>query len=299
MKTNLRNILAVAVLSIALAMPPIAMPQARRGDPQRNHTERPATPGGSNRPARPQPNRPQPGKPGNDRPARPQPNRPKPGKPGNDRPARPQPNKPKPNRPVCPQPNKPKPNRPAPPPQHGRPAPPPPRNWNRPAPPPPNRYRVPRPIPRRPAVPPPGYRPYVHAPALRSILGITFGTVYGTALSYLLNNGYAIDGYADGTIYLSDVTLLGAGWPLATLYCNGTGGLTSAQFSYYSGYNSMARYDQVYRLLCGTYGTPLSLTANGIARRVMWYGGGGTGYVTLEFDFYNGSYYTTLSVSSI
>ena len=102
---------------------------------------------------------------------------------------------------------------------------------------------------------------------MRSILGITFGTVYGTALSYLLNNGYAIDGYADGTIYLSDVTLLGAGWPLATLYCNGTGGLTSAQFSYYTGYNSMARYDQVYRLLCGTYGTPLSLTANGIARR--------------------------------
>ena len=267
MKTNLRNILAVAVLSIALAMPPMVMPQARRGDPQRNHTERPAPPGGSNRPVRPQPNRPQPGKP------------------GNDRPARPQPNKPRPDRPAL----RPHPNRPAPP----------PRNWNRPAPPPPNRYRVPRPIPRRPAVPPPGYRPYVHAPALRSILGITFGTVYGTALSYLLNNGYAIDGYADGIIYLSDVTLLGAGWPLAKLYCNGTGGLTSAQFSYYSGYNSMARYDQVYRLLCGTYGTPLSLTANGIARRVMWDGGGGTGYVTLEFDFYNGSYYTTLSVSSI
>ena len=53
----------------------------------------------------------------------------------------------------------------------------------------------------------------------------------------------------------------------------------------------------IYNLLCNSYGTPLSLSASGIARRVMWYGGGGTGYVTLEFDYYDGSYHTVLSVS--
>ena len=271
MKTSIRNMIASVTLALALAIPAPALPQSRRGDRQHNRTERP-----------------QPEQHGNRRPDRPgnrQPDRPRPNRPGNFRPGRPQS-----GRPATPPPARP---------GHVRPTPPqPPHNWSRPAPPPPHRYRVPRPIPRRPVAPPPGYRPYVHAPALRSILGITFGTVYASALTYLFNSGYTIDGYADNTIYLSDVTLLGSGWPLATLYCNNSGRLASAQFSYYTGYSSLSRYNQIYNLLCGTYGSPLSLTADGIARQAMWYGGGGTGYITLEFYFYNGSYYTTLSVST-
>ena len=192
MKTSIRNMIASVTLALALAIPAPALPQSRRGDRQHNRTERP-----------------QPEQHGNRRPDRPgnrQPDRPRPNRPGNVRPGRPQS-----GRPATPPPARP---------GHVRPTPPqPPHNWSRPAPPPPHRYRVPRPIPRRPVAPPPGYRPYVHAPALRSILGITFGTVYASALTYLFNSGYTIDGYADNTIYLSDVTLLGSGWPLATLYC--------------------------------------------------------------------------------
>ena len=280
--TTLRKNLTMAILIAALAVPVPMVSQTHRGNDRPNRIERPA----GNRPA---PDRPA-QRPGNNRPA---PDRPA-QRPGNNRPApgrpaqRPGNNRPAPGRPQQ------RPNRPAPaPPRHQRP----PHNWHRPVPPPARRYRVPRPMPHRPRVLPWGYRPYVHAPAIRSILGITFGTLYGSALDYLFNNGYTIDGYADNTIYLSDVILLNQSWPFASLYCNANGQFTSAQFSYYSSYNNLNRYNLIYNLLCNSYGTPLSLSASGIARRVMWYGGGGTGYVTLEFDYYDGSYHTVLSVS--
>ncbi len=263
------RIALLALWIMALAAPMPVMSQGRQGGNRQNHTERPTRqpqhrPGGGDR-----------------RPQQPRP---------------PQSNKPRPSRPSQPQ-------RPGghhtPPPPHQQPGrrPAPHRNWGRPSPPPPHYHRVPRPMPPRPVAPPPGYRPFVGAPAIRSILGITFGTLYGSALDFLSLNGYVIDGYADNTIYLSDVSLLNLTWPIATLYCNASGRLSSAQFSYYSVSAAMGRYNQTYNLLCGTYGPPISLTTNGATRSVMWYGGNNTGYITLEHSYAGGGYYTTLSVS--
>lgn len=286
METRIKNLIMVAILSLALAIPPEAMPQ-RHGDANRNRTERPQQ-RPNNRPdpkPQPQPQRPGNGpaqRPGNRPDPKPQP---QPQRPGNGPAQRPG-NSPT-NRPVPrPQPQRPN-NRPAP-----------PHNWSRPMPPPPQRHRIVRPIPPRPAVPPPGYRPYVHAPALHSILGITFGTIYNTALSYLFNNGYSIDGYANNTIYLSNVLLLNEMWPYATLYCNSAGQLSGAQFSYYSSSYGLGRYNSIYNMLCRNYGTPLSLSTGNNLRQVMWYAGGNTGYITLEFSLVGGSYYTTLSVGT-
>lgn len=294
---NIRNILVTAILILALAMPMPAMSQNRQNNGERNRTERHQQRPATSRPGRPQPSQ----RPGNNRPGRPQ----QPQRPSDNRPQRPQqpPHHPGNNRPQRPQqpPHRPGNNHP------GRPQQPPhrpphrpshPHNWSRPMPPPHHRHRVPRPMPPRPITPPHGYHPYVGAPALRSILGITFGTLYASALDYLFFNNYTIDGYADNTIYLSDVVLLNQSWPFATLYCNSAGRLASAQFAYYSSYNSLSRYNHIYNLLCSSYGMPLSLTTSGIARQVMWYGGGGSGYITLEFDYYDGCYHTVLSVST-
>ena len=307
-----------ALWVMALAMPMPVMSQGRQGGNRQNNTERPTRqpqhrPGGDNgtRPQRPsQPQRPQqpggqqgrpqqpPQQPGGQQ-GRPQ-QPPRPQQPGGQQgrpqqPPRPQQPGGQHGRPQQP----PRPQRPGG--QQGRPQQPahcplPHRNWGRPSPPPPH-YHRPRPMPPRPVAPPPGYRPYVGAPAIRSILGITFGTLYGSALDFLYYNGYTIDGYVDNTIYLSDVAMLSLNWPFATLYCNGSGRLASAQFSYFSVSAAMGRYNRVYNLLCGTYGPPLSLSVNGTGRSVMWYGGGNTGYITLEYAYSGGGYYTTLSVS--
>ncbi len=266
----IKKLVFIAILIVAILSPSPMMPQGRNGNDRRPAQER----RNDNRPT----NR----NPGNRHDRRPEKHPAPQRRPGNGRPADP---------PRHPGHKQPAPHRPA----AVRPAPR-PHNWHRPSPPPPNHFRVPHRIPPRPMAPPPGYRPYVAAPAIRSILGITFGTVYNSVLDYLLLNGYTIDGYANNTVYLSDVMLLNQGWPLATLYCDSAGHLASAQFSYYSVHNNLNRYNTIYQLLCGTYGMPVYTTTSGITRQVTWYGGNNSGYITLQFDRTNGNYYTTLSV---
>lgn len=167
-------------------------------------------------------------------------------------------------------------------------------NWSRPLPPPQRPYRpIGRPIPR--PVPPHGYHPYVGAPVINTIIGLTFGTLYNATLDYLYTNGYEIDGYVDNTIYLRNVRELSFNWPDATMYYDTYGKLNSAQFIYSTSYNTTSRYNRLYNDLCRTYGSPVSSNMSGLSRTTTWYGGDARGYVTLEYDYSNGRYYTILS----
>ena len=167
-------------------------------------------------------------------------------------------------------------------------------NWSTPVPPPHRNYRpVCRPIPR--PVPPHGYHPCHTAPVIHTILGITFGTLYNVSLDYLYNKGYEIDGYADNTVYLRNVPEMGYTWPDATIYYDSYGRLASSQFIYSTSFSALGRYDRLYHTLSMTYGSPVSASWNGAHRETIWYGGDARGYVSLEYDYSGGRYYTILS----
>lgn len=167
-------------------------------------------------------------------------------------------------------------------------------NWSAPVPPPHRNYRpIGRPIPR--PVPPHGYHPCHTAPVIHTILGITFGTLYHASLDYLYNKGYEIDGYADNTVYLRNVPEMGYTWPDATIYYDSYGRLASSQFIYSTSFSALGRYDRLYHTLSMTYGSPVSASWNGAHRETIWYGGDARGYVSLEYDYSGGRYYTILS----
>ena len=167
-------------------------------------------------------------------------------------------------------------------------------NWSTPVPPPHRNYRpIGRPIPR--PVPPHGYHPCHTAPVIHTILGITFGTLYNASLDYLYNKGYEIDGYADNTVYLRNVPEMGYTWPDATIYYDSYGRLASSQFIYSTSFSALGRYDRLYHTLSMTYGSPVSASWNGAHRETIWYGGDARGYVSLEYDYSGGRYYTILS----
>ena len=167
-------------------------------------------------------------------------------------------------------------------------------NWSTPVPPPHRNYRpIGRPLPR--PVPPHGYHPCHTAPVIHTILGITFGTLYNASLDYLYSKGYEIDGYADNTVYLRNVPEMGYTWPDATIYYDSYGRLASSQFIYSTSFSALGRYDRLYHTLSMTYGSPVSASWNGAHRETIWYGGDARGYVSLEYDYSGGRYYTILS----
>ena len=167
-------------------------------------------------------------------------------------------------------------------------------NWSTPVPPPHRNYRpIGRPIPR--PVPPHGYHPCHTAPVIHAIRGITFGTLYNASLDYLYSKGYEIDGYADNTVYLRNVPEMGYTWPDATIYYDSYGRLASSQFIYSTSFSALGRYDRLYHTLSMTYGSPVSASWNGAHRETIWYGGDARGYVSLEYDYSGGRYYTILS----
>ena len=170
-------------------------------------------------------------------------------------------------------------------------------NWSRPLPPPSRAYR---PLPLRyyrPVVPV-HYRPLVGAPIIDRILGITFGTYMDVSLSHLYYNGYDIDGYDNGIVYLRNVGMLNLTWHDVMLNYDDYGRLVNAQFVYSQSYRDYSRYDRVYRDLCAVYGSPIAVNDNAFESAATWFGGNSTGYVTLSFGYQAGRYYTTLSVGN-
>lgn len=119
--------------------------------------------------------------------------------------------------------------------------------------------------------------------------------MYVATLDYLLSKEYEIDGYDGSTIYLRNVREMGFTWPDATMYYDDAGQLTAAQFIYSTSFDSTTRYNRLYSDLCETYGDPMEVVEEGYLTVCTWYGSDETGYVTLEYDFTDGRYYTILS----
>ena len=166
-------------------------------------------------------------------------------------------------------------------------------DWSRPLPPP---ARVHRPAPyyyHRPVIPA-HWRPYHGAPVIDRILGITFGTTFNVSLSFLYTNGYNIDGYDNGVVYLRNVHMMSLTWPDVMLCYDDYGRLMNAQFIHSSYYHDRSRYNRLYHDLCAAYGTPIEIDGGGIT----WFGGNRVGYVTLSMTTVGSRYYTNLYVGN-
>lgn len=148
----------------------------------------------------------------------------------------------------------------------------------------------------RPIIPQ-GYRPRPGAPIINGILGLAFGTAFNATLNYLYAQGYAVDGYTNGNIYLRNVNNMGYGWEDAVLGYT-AGALATAQFINGTGANNPTRYYQIYNNLCALYGAPISWNGG---MQASWFDPTGASYITLSFapQYYNGfpQYYTTLTYS--
>lgn len=146
--------------------------------------------------------------------------------------------------------------------------------------------------------PPRGWRPSPHWRPLTSVLGVNFGSAINISLNLLFNSGYAVNGYTNDAIYLTNVPMLNYYWDDATMYYN-RGMLAGSEFISYSPYANSARYEMVYNTLCSAYGMPVSVNNAGGMTTASWWGNGGQ-YITLSYGPQyagNGSlqFYTTLS----
>ena len=166
----------------------------------------------------------------------------------------------------------------------------------RPVPPPRRPYR-PRYFPCSRPVPPPHFRPYVHAPVLTTVFGLPFGISFHLSIDRLGRSGYYIDGYNDREVYLRNVYEMGYSWDDAILRYD-RGQMESASM-YFSTYNyDLTRYDRLYSNLCALYGPPALAGAGRLT--ATWYDRHGRNYVTLSYDLmsaFGGSsrYYTILT----
>ena len=164
-------------------------------------------------------------------------------------------------------------------------------SWNAPMRPPHRPYRPHDPWFYRP-VRPYGYTIYASAPIISGVLGLEFGTPFGSSLNFLYYNGYEIDGYYDNIVYLRDVPMLDYVWPDVMLQYDNNG-LAFIQFAVSSPYDDRARFSRLYNDLCYSYGPPIR--RSGYNGYFSWYGGNGVGYVNLGLTYTNGRYYTSLS----
>lgn len=144
-------------------------------------------------------------------------------------------------------------------------------------------------------VPPPGFRPWHRAPIISGILGLTFGTAYYISLDYLFIRGYEIDGYYNGVVYLRNIQELNCFWPDVMLNYGSSNALNSAEFHYSTSYDDLGRFNRLYSDLCARYGQPVTYAEDSEGIRSTWYGGNARGFVSLEYYYNRGRYYTTLS----
>lgn len=146
--------------------------------------------------------------------------------------------------------------------------------------------------------PPPHYRPVAGWRPIQSILGVALGSAINFTVNQLINAGYAVSGYGNNAVYVSNVPMLNYMWPDATLYYT-NGGLYASEFVYSTPGYDTNRYYRVYNSLCQNYGQPLQVVNNGVTMSATWWGTGGQ-FIRLNFNNgiaangYN-RYFTTLS----
>lgn len=135
---------------------------------------------------------------------------------------------------------------------------------------------------RRPMAPPSMFRPRYHINPLQSILGFTYGTALAASLNALNRIGCQIDGYANNSVYLRNVSALNYMWPDATLYYN-NGYLTASSFSYSTSRYDLTRYNSVFAHLSNMYGAPVSMTNGRESMSATWWGYDNQ-YITLSIQ---------------
>lgn len=126
---------------------------------------------------------------------------------------------------------------------------------------------------------------------------MTFGLTINSALDYLYNGGYSVDGYGNREVYLRNVSEMGYYWDDATLYFD-AGGLVRSQFFDSSAGYSTNRFYNIYNSLTADYGMPVSQSNNGSTITATWFGYEGD-YITLQYTLMNSSsgyrYFTILT----
>lgn len=146
-------------------------------------------------------------------------------------------------------------------------------------------------------VPPARWQPRHRGTLLGNILGLTFGVAINTALDNLYYSGYAINGYVNNQVYLTDITQFNMYWPDATLFFDGNG-LARSQFYMPSMGYDISYYNNAYANLCSMYGMPVSHSKSGYAVTSTWFGGAGD-YISLQImpmASGNYRYFTILTV---
>lgn len=147
--------------------------------------------------------------------------------------------------------------------------------------------------------PPPAFRP---APAWRpfsTVLGVAFGSAVNFTVNSLISAGYAVTGYDNNAVFVSNVPMLNLIWPDATLYYGNRGGLCGSEFVYSTPNYSLNRYNAAYNSLVVAYGMPVNVSnANGVMTATWW----GTGNQFIRLSFAGGlaangatRFFTTLS----
>ncbi len=145
----------------------------------------------------------------------------------------------------------------------------------------------------QPPRPPHGWHRPPHAPIVRSVFGVNFGTALGVSLNFLINGGYTVRSYDDSQVWLRNVSIANYVWPDAALYY-GPSGMDASSFYYTTPYYDPTRYNAVYGYLVNAYGAPVNYSTTHGAMSATWFGG--SGYVTLTLGAASsGSYVTTLS----
>ncbi|MDE6644187.1 MAG: hypothetical protein K2K27_08835 [Muribaculaceae bacterium] len=154
---------------------------------------------------------------------------------------------------------------------------------------------------RRPLAPPSVFRPRYHINPLQSILGFTYGTALAASLNALNRVGCQIDGYANNSIYLRNVSAMNYMWPYATLYYN-NGYLTASSFSYSTPRYDLTRYNSLFAHLSNMYGAPAAVSNGHDSMSATWWGFDNQ-YVTLSVQRQKSiggtlRYYTSLTMGN-
>lgn len=119
------------------------------------------------------------------------------------------------------------------------------------------------------------------------------------SVSALLNSGYTVSSYGNGSVFVSNVPMLGMSWPDAILFYNNGGGLCGSRFMYPTTYYDPYRYNTAYNMLVNTYGAPVNVINNASGMEATWWGTNNQ-FIRLSFtsqyDSYgNPGYMTSLS----
>ncbi len=136
----------------------------------------------------------------------------------------------------------------------------------------------------RPPTPPPNWRPVHRGPSFSTILGVAIGTALANTVNALISNGYYVDGYQNGAVYLRDVTQYNYFWPDATLRYNSAGVLVGSEYMFTTPAYDLARYSGLYNQMYALYGIPAITSSPGSGKLSATWFGPNNCYITVQYQ---------------